>query len=360
MKRIISYFAVLVVGLFAFVNITKAEENLTVTSTGSNSTQVVYIGRDGCGYCKAFVPGLKYLSEKYNFKYEYVNTDYLTETELDNWLKKLDVDPNEFGTPTFGVLSNGKLVSSHVGFIPEKELFDYLKENGVIGSDVTYEPQFKKIKFITNEEYLDIIKSGKKSFILFSQVTCSACLNARQDLEDLASELGVDVYYYDLGFVSEEEYNKFYKSNKFVTSALDDGTFQTPLYVVVKGDETLAAKTIYTNKADLKDFIVTNLKGKFDYKLFLVVVLFILLVGAGAYAAKLQLEIQELKSSKKVVKEIVKEEPKKEEKVEVKKVEPKKAVAKKPVAKKETKLATKKPAAKKPTTKTTKKVQKKK
>ena len=348
MKRIISYFAVLVVGLFAFVNITKAEENLTVT-TGANNTQVVYIGRDGCGYCKAFVPGLKYLSEKYNFTYEYVNTDYLTEKDLDNWLKKLNVDPEEFGTPTFGVLSNDKLVSSHVGFIPEKELFNYLQENGVIASSETYEPQFKNIKFITNEEYLDIIKSGKKSFILFSQVTCTACLNARQNLDDLAKELNIDVYYYDLGFVSEEEYNKFYKSNKFVTTSLDDGTFQTPLYVVVKGDETIAAKTIYTDKADLKDFIVTNLKGKFDYKLFFVVVLFILLVGACAYAAKLQLEIQELKSSKKVVKETVKEEVKKEEKVEVKKPVAKKTT--KPAAKSTTKKVAAKATTKKPTTK---------
>ena len=68
MKRFISYFAVLVIGLFAFVTISNAEEVLT---TGNSDVRVIYIGREGCGYCQAFIPGLKYLSGKYNFAYEY-------------------------------------------------------------------------------------------------------------------------------------------------------------------------------------------------------------------------------------------------------------------------------------------------
>ena len=61
MKKIVSYLAIVVISLFAFVGITKAEKIGDVELKG---TQVIYIGRDGCGYCQAFVPGLEYLSEK--------------------------------------------------------------------------------------------------------------------------------------------------------------------------------------------------------------------------------------------------------------------------------------------------------
>ena len=200
MKKVVSYLAVLVVSLFTFVSITNAQdttEDVSVTSAGDVSTQrvekykhitkigdidiskgkkVIYVGRSGCGYCQLFVPGLKNLSEKYGFTYDYVDTDLTSDSDLDIWLEKLNVDPSEFGTPTFGVFENGVLKESNVGYVPEEDLFDFLQRNGIISSSEKYERKYKNIKFINDEDYLKIIDSNKKSLILLSQYTCSKCI----------------------------------------------------------------------------------------------------------------------------------------------------------------------------------------
>ena len=113
MKKIVSYLTVLVVSLFTFVGFVNADIEVP------DGKKVIYIGREGCGFCQAFVPGLKYLSEKYNFEYKYVNTDELKEEELSAWLKKLNVKEEDFGTPTFAAFIDKELKESHVGFLPE-------------------------------------------------------------------------------------------------------------------------------------------------------------------------------------------------------------------------------------------------
>ena len=69
MKKIFSYLIVLVICLFTFTNVIEAKAKAKAKTTtpsiekiGDVSLQgkkLIYIGRDGCSYCKAFVPGLK-------------------------------------------------------------------------------------------------------------------------------------------------------------------------------------------------------------------------------------------------------------------------------------------------------------
>ena len=254
MKKIVSYLAIVVISLFAFVGITKAEKIGDVELKG---TQVIYIGRDGCGYCQAFVPGLEYLSEKYNFKYEYVNTDKLTEENFYKWLEKVNVEEEKFGTPTFAVLKDGKLVESHVGYVEEKELFAFLQKNGVIGSGKTYESKFKNLKFITNDEYLKIVEEGKKSIVVFSQATNSAGLNSRDMFDKLAKESGIDIYFYNLGFATQEEFDKFLDSNKFISDNIN--SLSLPMVMIIEGNETKNLTTFIE-----EEFIKKFIAGEYD------------------------------------------------------------------------------------------------
>ena len=141
MKKIFSYLIVLVISLFTFTSVYEAKATKakaatpTIEKIGDVSLQgkkLIYIGRDGCAYCKAFVPGLKYLSEKYEFTYEYVNTDTITEDVFYKWLDKIKIDEKEFGTPTIAIFENSNLKDVHQGFMDEESLFAYLKEYGII------------------------------------------------------------------------------------------------------------------------------------------------------------------------------------------------------------------------------------
>ena len=365
MKKVVSYLAVLIVSLFAFANIINAEEVTTtsarvekykhITKIGnvdiSKGQKIIYIGRDGCGYCQLFVPGLKNLSEKYNFSYEYVNTDIISDEELDIWLEKVNVDPTKFGTPTFGVFENGVLKESHVGFVPEEELFVFLQDNGVISSSEKYEPKYKNIKYIKDEDYLNIIKNGKKSLILLSQYTCSKCIEAQEYLDELATELKVDINYYNLAFETQEDYDKFYNSSEYIKTSLDSNKLATPTFLVIKGDEVRAVLTEFEGKDDVKKFINDYLKGNkiqdqfvkpINYKLIamitsiLLVCAILVIIIDFIKIRNLKNEISTLKVSNKA-KENVKEATKKDDVKETTKKETAKESTKKETKTKTTK-----------------------
>ena len=368
MKKVVSYLAVLVVSLFTFVSITNAydpgvdtsetSKNEEVTTIGEITTnqrvekyrhitkignidiskgkKVIYVGRAGCGYCQLFVPGLKNLSEKYGFTYDYVDTDVVSDSDLDIWLEKLNVDPTEFGTPTFGVFENGVLKESNVGFVPEEDLFNFLQKNGIIDSSAKYEKKYKNIKFIKDEDYLKIIESNKKSLILLSQYTCSTCISAQEYLDELVTELKVDINYYDLAFSTQEDFDKFRESNDYIKKSLEANTLATPTFIVLKGKDTMAVLTEFSGKEDVKAFIKDYLIGNkvqpefvkpMNYKL-IAIITSILLVCAilviiidYVKIKNLKAEISNLKSSnkskekeaEKVVKETVKESTKEKE-----------------------------------------------
>ena len=314
MKKVVSYLAVLFVSLFTFIGITNAESkypNVTKIDNVDISTgqKIIYLGRDGCGYCQLFVPGLKYLSEKYGFTYEYVNTDKLSEKDLEIWIDKLqlNIDVKEFGTPTFGVFQDGVLKDSNIGFLPEESLFYFLQNAGVIGSDKTYEVQFKNINFISDNDYIDIVNSGKKSLVMLSQVTCLTCLNSKSFLDELAQELNVEINYYDIQISDEESYNKFYNSSSYIKEKIDEQKLMLPTILVIKGNEVLGALTEYSGKEDVKKFINDYLIGDkvqtdfdtsskpTDYKVIVIVILGILLVGSIAYNVVNKIELSKTK-----------------------------------------------------------------
>lgn len=223
---------------------------------------VVYIGREGCGFCQLFVPGLNYLSQKYNFKYEYIDTDKITDEDLEKLLDKMGIDIKEFGTPTFGLFDNGKIVSYHIGFVPEEQLFDYLQENGVINENETFISEYSNLNFIDINDYKKIVESGKKSLVVLAQHTCSACMSAKGYINELAKEKNVEINYFNLEFNTEDEYNYFYESNNFIKEKIDDSSLSTPTYLVIEGKNVNASLIgIESGKEGLADFIDKYLIG---------------------------------------------------------------------------------------------------
>ena len=287
MKKIVSYLTVLVVSLFTFVGFVNADIDVP------DGKKVIYIGREGCAYCQAFVPGLENLSKKYNFEYKYVDTDKTSEEELSEWLKKLNVKEEEFGTPTFAVLINKELKQSHVGYLPEEDLFDFLQENGIIDEGVKYESPYKNIKFISSEEYYDLIKSNKKAFLVLSQSTNITGLKSRNTLEELAKELNIDVYFYNLGFTSQEEVDKFISSNEYIEQNAD--TLTLPTFMVIEGKKGIDATTNST-KDYLRSFIKRNMK--MDCSLIVIICLSVLLAASIACNIVFILQNKKLKENK--------------------------------------------------------------
>ena len=189
----------------------------------------------------------------------------------------------------------------------EESLFAYLKEYGIIGNDKEYETRYKTIKFINNNDYLDIVKSNKKSLVVLAQKTNYLGIESKPYLEEIAKELNVDIYYYDLSFESQEEFDSFVNSNKYITKGVNDETLKLPTFMIIKGDKTRAVISEYSNKSDLEDFIKTYLVGNkiqdefkipVDYNKVTIIILSVLLLGSIVLNVYKFIEINKLKNVK--------------------------------------------------------------
>lgn len=92
----------------------------------------VYIGRKTCRHCVHFSPVLNKSVAKFKYTLNYLDIEKITEEEY-NMIRKLDpfLEENFGSTPMVIVISNGKIVDKVQGNIPEKDYYNFLKNNHV-------------------------------------------------------------------------------------------------------------------------------------------------------------------------------------------------------------------------------------
>ena len=110
--------------------------------------QVIYMGRETCGYCVTFLPTLQDAQEELGYKTVYLDIENVdTESdEFTEFISKLDKEytmnvNGEEQTDTYGsfygytpavfLYKDGKMIAGEIGGMEYEELIDWLKENGV-------------------------------------------------------------------------------------------------------------------------------------------------------------------------------------------------------------------------------------
>ncbi len=95
---------------------------------------VVVIERTGCGYCQMYMPIMKEVAEEKKIAVTYINTDNLTEDELNElsttnkYLRK-----NQWGTPTTLFMLGDRIVDSISGYVEKDSILKFLGEKVVYG-----------------------------------------------------------------------------------------------------------------------------------------------------------------------------------------------------------------------------------
>lgn len=99
----------------------------------SEDLSIIYIGRDGCGFCESYTPIIKEVTEEKKLTYYYVNLSKLTTKDKDRLYNSHELfkDKN-FGTPTTIIASNGKVITYHIGYMEKDDLIKFFKEVKVI------------------------------------------------------------------------------------------------------------------------------------------------------------------------------------------------------------------------------------
>ena len=227
-----------------------------VEKPNSDEYQIYFMGRSGCGYCTLHKPGMDYITKTYDLEYEYIDTDTLTDDKLSAYLEKFNIASEDFATPATVIMKGNEVIDNHIGFLEEKELYDWFKEKSVIQKE--YVSHYPNLKYIGLDEYKTIVESNDQKVIALTQATCTACMNAKPYLDEVAKQYNIEINYYDLLFTTQEDYDYFYNSYSFVKEKLDAEQLSTPTFLIVKNKKIVATLEGFESKDKFITFLNEN------------------------------------------------------------------------------------------------------
>lgn len=256
-KKIITILVVAVVAIIGVIllNVVTQKENEKIINNykelrKSKTEQLIYIGRPTCSYCQQLSPVLKEITEMYQVKYHYLNTDELNNTTLTKVLNLLNTDSS---TPQLIIVKDDKIVGTQQGYTDREGLFKFLQENGMIDKNEVLESNDAHLNKINYAAYDEAINRDEPEFIVIAQTGCSHCEDAKPVLNIIAKEYDIKINWLDITELSEEEQNK-------VTSSLDifSQDFGTPLLMIVKDKKVIDSIQGFESKDKYVTFLKDN------------------------------------------------------------------------------------------------------
>ena len=104
---------------------------------------VLYIGREGCAYCKKVLPHLQKAQVNYKYTTIYLDIDkvdissseYKEMASFLNIIKTVNNETKEFGqfqyTPMIAVISSGKMIDGMIGYNTYENIVSFLEKAGI-------------------------------------------------------------------------------------------------------------------------------------------------------------------------------------------------------------------------------------
>lgn len=213
--------------------------------------QIIFLGRPTCYYCQLTTPIMDELTSKYNFSYEYIDTDEINSSTLSKILDKLNISLEDFGTPYIVIAKDGKILATQSGYKEKADMFKLFQDNGFIAADEEYK---EIINYVDYNNYKSIISSAEPQLMVMVQTGCSACISAKPVLEQLSEEHGITINALNITNLSEEEKESLNSTLEYL-SVNDWGT---PLLLVVKDNQVVDASSGYLDKATYEAFLTKN------------------------------------------------------------------------------------------------------
>lgn len=166
----------------------------------SEKQELIYLGRPTCGYCQQLEPILLELKDRFDFEYTYVNTDKISDAQLESILADLDIEKGKFGTPYLIFVKDGKKVSESDGYRGEDGLFNFLQTNNFIPSDAKL-----YLNYIGIDGYKEVMASTTNSILVVAQKSCSYCQKARPIYNEIIEENDIAINYLEYDLLSDAD-----------------------------------------------------------------------------------------------------------------------------------------------------------
>ena len=219
------------------------------TTYNEKETNIIYLGRDDCGYCQMFDPVISNLSKTYNFDYTYININKLTNSDLEKTIELLNIDVSLFGTPYVVISENGKEVKNQIGYTDELTLFNLLQNNGIISED-TSNPYLADDSNEVVAAFNKVFSSSKPKVVYIGRPSCGYCTKFSPILEEVSEEYDFEYYYINSDEIAEIELVTILTKLGVSTSS-----FGTPYLAVVQNNEVKGEQPGYVEKESLIEFL---------------------------------------------------------------------------------------------------------
>ena len=211
--------------------------------------KIILIGRDNCPWCQYFQPYMEYYQEKYDFSYQYINTNKLTSGHLSKILEKAGINEDDFGTPLTLFVQNGKVLNQIGGFVDETKLLEILQEQGFIS-----EEEKSPLSYLDLDSLKKTVKNKEKSVVVFGQTTCGYCLNYKNALFAAVDDKDINIYYINCDKLEEKtefyEYIEEFEPFK--------GSWGTPLTVIFEDGKVVDYLSQAVGYEELLEFLTKN------------------------------------------------------------------------------------------------------
>ncbi len=97
-----------------------------------SGTNVIYLGREGCSYCVAFLPTLQQAQSELGYTTKYLDITTVSESDAQKITELNDFLSENYGsTPLVIITKDGKYVDGSVGYAEYEEFIAFLNKNGI-------------------------------------------------------------------------------------------------------------------------------------------------------------------------------------------------------------------------------------
>ncbi len=116
------------------------------------------------------------------------------------------------------------------------------------------EESISNLTVINLDKLESLFKSEDTKIVFIGSLTCPHCTGIKPKINNLVEELGIDVYYLELSELTDEEQERLYSMNDF----LSQGT-SIPLVMAVKNDEVIDSFVGNIETEEIESFLKKNL-----------------------------------------------------------------------------------------------------
>ena len=176
----------------------------------------------------------------------YLNLDRISNKDLKSIKKDLGYDKKD----AVIIVNKGKATDKKESILTNaEELKNFLKDAKLakFACDVKTNEEYENLGQLTYDDYNCLYESGETFALMFSQTTCSYCMQFKPVINDYVGKENIPLYIIEVNTLDENERRALLSSLEYFD---ENNSWGTPLTLAIKNKKVVADMSGYTDKEE--------------------------------------------------------------------------------------------------------------